>query len=161
MTNAPPKFGETTVTQFRSDAAHILNNDIVAETFDDETVLIDVDRGIYFSMQGSAAAIWHAFDVPRTPDAACSQLVGDLPEAGREMVAKLIQELAEQKLIIAAEGLSAHPVKPLDPFTTASFAVPVLGVFTDLADLIGIDPVHEVDESAGWPVRPASSGDVT
>ena len=43
----------------------------------------------------------------------------------------------------------------------ASFAVPVLGVFTDLADLIGIDPVHEVDESAGWPVRPASTGEIT
>ena len=96
------------MTEFRIDSAYVLNNEIVAETFDDETVLIDVDRGIYFSMQGSAAAIWHAFDVPRTPDAACSELATDLPEAGREMVAKLIRELAEQKLIIAAEGLSAN-----------------------------------------------------
>lgn len=143
------------MTQFRSDVAYVLNHEIVAEAFDDETVLIDVDRGIYFSMQGSAAPVWHAFDVPRTPDAACEELAADLPEAGREMVTKLIQELAEQKLIIAAEGLPANLVKPLDRFTAASFVAPVFGVFTDLADLIGIDPVHEVDERAGWPVRPA------
>lgn len=147
--------------EFRIESAYVLNNEIVAETFDDETVLIDVDRGIYFSMQGCAATIWHAFDVPRTPDAACSELATDLPEAERAMVAQLVRDLAEQKLIIAAEGLPANPAKPLVPFTAASFAVPVLGVFTDLADLIGIDPVHEVDESAGWPVRPASTGEIT
>jgi hypothetical protein len=149
------------VTQFRSDAAYILNNEIVAEAFDDETVLIDVDRGIYFSMQGTAASVWRAFDVPRTPDAACAELAADLPEAGREMVSKLIQDLAEQKLIVATERPPANPGKPLDRFVAASFVAPVFGVFTDLADLIGIDPVHEVDESAGWPVRPASPNEVT
>lgn len=149
------------MTEFRIDAAYVLNNEIVAETFDDETVLIDVDRGIYFSMQGSAAAVWHAFDVPRTPAAACRELATGLAESERERVAALIRELAEQRLIIAAEGLLANTAKPLVPFTAASFAVPVLGVFTDLADLIGIDPVHEVDESAGWPVRPANTGEIT
>ena len=149
------------MTEFRIDSAYVLNTEIVAETFDDETVLIDVDRGIYFSMQGSAAAVWHAFDEPRTPAATCSELAAGLPEAERAMVAELIRDLAAQKLIITAEGVSANTVKPLVPFTAASFAVPVLGVFTDLADLIGIDPVHEVDESAGWPVRPASSGEIT
>lgn len=149
------------MTEFRIDSAYVLNTEIVAETFDDETVLIDVDRGIYFSMQGSAAAVWHAFDEPRTPAATCSELAAGLPEAERAMVAELIRDLAAQKLIITAEGVSANAAKPLVPFTAASFAVPVLGVFTDLADLIGIDPVHEVDESAGWPVRPASSGEIT
>ena len=149
------------MTEFRIDSAYVLNNEIVAETFDDETVLIDVDRGIYFSMQGSAADVWHAFDEPRTPAATCSELATDLPEAERAMVEKLIRDLAAQRLIIAAEGVSANAAKPLVPFTAASFAVPVLGVFTDLADLIGIDPVHEVDESAGWPVRPASSVEIT
>lgn len=149
------------MTQFRSDVAYVLNTDIEAETFDSETVLIDVDRGIYFSMHGCAASVWHAFDVPRTPNSACDELAADLPEAEREMVAKLIRELAEQKLIIAAEGISPDDAKPLNRFTAVSFAAPVFGVFTDLADLIGIDPVHEVDESAGWPVRPATPTEVT
>jgi hypothetical protein len=31
-----------------------------------------------------------------------------------------------------------------------------LAVFDDLADLLIADPVHDVDEEAGWPHRPAS-----
>jgi hypothetical protein len=42
----------------------------------------------------------------------------------------------------------------LPSLALASFAAPVLGVYTNLADLIGIDPVHEVDADAGRPVRP-------
>jgi len=43
----------------------------------------------------------------------------------------------------------------------APFATPVVEVFNDLADLIAIDPVHEVDASAGWPMRPENFPDVS
>jgi glycosyltransferase involved in cell wall biosynthesis len=55
--------------------------------------------------------------------------------------------------LIAAEETATSP-RPLPSLALASFAAPVLGVYTNLADLIGIDPVHEVDADAGRPVRP-------
>ena len=144
------------MTQLRSDAAYLVNSRIVAESFDDETVLIDVDKGIYFSMQGTAAAVWRAFETPQVRAAACAELTADLAEPERETVARLIQELAERNLIVEAEATPPAAMRGLSRFAATSFVLPVLGVFTDLADLIAIDPVHEVDDQAGWPVRPAS-----
>ncbi len=144
------------MTQLRTDAAYHVNNRIVAENFDDEMVLIDVDNGIYFSMQGSAAAVWRAFETPQVPASACAELTAELTEPDRLSVARLIHELAERKLIVEAEAAPPAPAGRLSRFAATSFALPVLGVFTDLADLIAIDPVHEVDDQAGWPVRPAS-----
>ena len=34
---------------------------------------------------------------------------------------------------------------------------PTLEVFTDLAELIMMDPVHEVDVLEGWPRRPGEA----
>ncbi len=34
----------------------------------------------------------------------------------------------------------------------------MIEAYTDLRELIAIDPVHEVDEGAGWPVRPPTFG---
>jgi hypothetical protein len=36
------------------------------------------------------------------------------------------------------------------------FTPPVLGVYTDMQEFMLVDPVHQVDEAAGWPhVKPA------
>jgi hypothetical protein len=32
-----------------------------------------------------------------------------------------------------------------------AFTQPVLEVYTDMQDLLLLDPIHEVDEEAGWP----------
>jgi len=31
------------------------------------------------------------------------------------------------------------------------FAPPVLEVYTDMQDLLLLDPIHDVDETVGWP----------
>jgi hypothetical protein len=45
----------------------------------------------------------------------------------------------------------------LDPATIeilrASANPPTVEIFDDLADLILADPIHDVEETAGWPVR--------
>ena len=38
------------------------------------------------------------------------------------------------------------------------FSAPVVETFADLQDLIVLDPVHEVDATAGWPNRPTDVG---
>jgi hypothetical protein len=38
---------------------------------------------------------------------------------------------------------------------TETMQPPVLEPFGDMQDLLLLDPVHEVDEDAGWPTKPA------
>jgi len=147
-------------TEIRTDAAYQINSRIVAETFEDDTVLIDVEKGIYYSMQGSASAVWHAFDAPRSLAAACDDLSAQLSDVDREKISQLITELVDRNLIVEVENAETASAPRLTGFSAMSFVAPVLSVFTDLADLIAIDPVHEVDEQSGWPVRPANPADI-
>jgi hypothetical protein len=132
-----------------------INKRIVADDFEDETVLIDVHKGLYFSMRGSAAAIWKSFDEPRSKAQLLEHLRGELGEDSLPSVAQAIDKMVEHELLV-----SVPPPKNegtvLRSLAASAFVLPVVDVFTDMAELIAIDPVHEVDEAAGWPVRPAN-----
>ena len=39
---------------------------VVSETFEDDTVLINFEKGTYFSLQGSAPGIWQFLEAPGT-----------------------------------------------------------------------------------------------
>jgi hypothetical protein len=136
--------------------AYAVNKKIVADVFADETVLINVEKGLYFSMQGSATQIWQAFDTPQTVSAVLAALTSGLSPAQGEEVAGTVAVMIEHELLVEAEAPPAGGGTTLYSLAGAAYAVPVLSVFSDLAELIAIDPVHEVDEGAGWPVRPAT-----
>jgi hypothetical protein len=39
------------------------------------------------------------------------------------------------------------------PAAKNGWSAPAMEVFDDMADLIKADPIHDVDDVAGWPVR--------
>jgi hypothetical protein len=138
-------------------AALVANDRIAAEDFAGEVVLVDIEKGIYFSIQGLAVDLWRSFAEPRQPDAVLDQFVAH--GADRAVLAGALDELLRNELLCET---SALPVTgPVCSMPAAGFAAPVVAVFSDLAELIAIDPVHEVDASAGWPLRQANFPDVS
>jgi hypothetical protein len=138
----------------------VISDGIVAEEFDGEIVLIDAVRGLYFSLQGAAMELWRAFAAERAVadvlDAFCAQVAG----ADRDALREVIGRMRENDLLVPAmraPSTSAPAMRVL----SLTFAPPVLEVYSDLAELIAIDPVHEVDAAAGWPLRPANFPDVS
>jgi hypothetical protein len=132
-----------------------VNKRIIADEFEDETVLIDVHKGLYFSMRGSAANIWKSFDEPRSKAALLAHLKGELGESNLPSVTQAIDTMVEHELLVTAPTPKSGATV-MRSFAASVFALPVVDVFTDMAELIAVDPVHEVDEAAGWPVRPAN-----
>lgn len=133
----------------------VINKRIVADDFDDEMVLIDVHKGLYFSMRGSAPDIWKSFIEPQSKSSLLHRLEGEVAEDRLQSVAQAVDKMVEHELLVSVPPPeSGSTVVP--SLAATAFALPVLDVFTDMAELIAIDPVHEVDEAAGWPVRPAN-----
>jgi hypothetical protein len=69
-------------------------------------------------------------------------------------VRNLVEELVAESLIVPlssaptpASGKTPAPVEPGTPFVP-----PVLERYTDMQELLFLDPIHDVDES-GWPHR--------
>jgi hypothetical protein len=136
---------------------------VVFEVVDREVVLIDLDAGHYYVMDGSAAAIWRL--------AAAGADIGEITEAlvGRyggaaEPIETAVRQFVED---LCADTLLVPASEPRDPAGLAearrelavpaaeTFEPPVFYKYTDMARLIQMDPIQDFDPS-GWP-RPRTS----
>jgi hypothetical protein len=131
----------------------IANAGLAAEEFDREIVLLDVVRGLYFSLGGAAVDLWRAFGEPRGADEAIEALCLRFPDADRPALKAAVQGMRHHGLLVKSEA-SFGSGRPAFTPAAREFHPPTVEAFSDLADLISIDPVHEVDSGAGWPVKP-------
>jgi len=131
--------------QFRINTPHVIN-----EVIDGEAVIINLGSGDYFSLRGSGAYIWQAVEA----GADASAIVDAFVAAGLGSAAELIPAVDGLLDQLVAEGLvveaTDRPAPLLGAPDMAVFEPPALEKFTDMQDLILLDPVHEVDER-GWP----------
>ena len=129
---------------------------VVSEQFEREIVAVNLESGCYFSLLGSAPTIWQQLEVGAVR-------VKDLLEAviqaydctdidASALTTNFLKQLLNQALIVPGEPTERfiEDNKPsLD--TQPTFEPPVLEVFTDLQDILLLDPIHDVDD-AGWPI---------
>ena len=131
---------------------------VIHETIDGEVVIINLESGNYYSLRGSGARVWSGL----VHGADFDTLAEDL-EASFEGAHDVGPVLADFLEGLRTEGLTRRsndaspPPPPLSPMTSRSpYQPPVLETFSDMQDLILLDPVHEVDEAQGWPrAKPA------
>jgi hypothetical protein len=135
--------------KYRANAPHV-----IAETIGGETIIVHLSTGCYYNLGGTAVDIWEAIAAGNPPDAITRQLVAryDAGEAEIEAaVSRILEELQREELIVVSDEDGAPPVEdPTVEATRAPFHEPSLSKFTDMQDIILLDPVHEVD-ARGWP----------
>jgi hypothetical protein len=131
---------------------------VVHETVDGEVIAIDLGNGSYYSLAGSAPAIWDLLVRGATESEICAALAIKFEadaETIRGEVSSLLEKLREGGLVTATENVPGEPAAegggdgPKSPFEPARFER-----YTDMKDYFLLDPIHEVD-TAGWP-RPAA-----
>jgi hypothetical protein len=134
---------------------------VIAETLGDETIIVNLATGHYFNLQRTAVEVWEA--LARQEDV--STIVLKLQagyDAGdgviESAVAQLISDFQAADLIVPEEGDGAPVEAPAAPSggERRPFVAPTFATFTDMQDIILLDPVHEVD-ARGWPHAPAGS----
>jgi hypothetical protein len=132
---------------------------VVAETMAGETIIVHLSTGCYFSLAGSGAEIWDAAAAGATTDEVVARLQAAYDAAPGEIessVDGLIGELTAEELLVADETGAAPAAPPAPSGERTAFAKPTLNKFTDMQDIILLDPVHEVD-ARGWPYDKAEA----
>lgn len=139
---------------------------VMSETIGGETIVVNLTTGCYYSLEGSGVEIWHAV-TSGSSSAAIADTLGERyegdPAEMQTAVTQLIDELRREELIVPASGVAngvgngAHGLGMLADGDRRPFTIPRLHKFTDMKDIIMLDPVHEVD-ARGWP-HPAPTGD--
>ncbi|WP_158230542.1 PqqD family protein [Mycobacterium sp. shizuoka-1] len=128
----------------------MLGSQVVHETIDGETVLINLATGSYYSLEGTAADLWSRLLAGEaTADTAATLAAEHNGDAAaiEGTIAAFHQHLFEHGLIIAAPV----PMPVSDSADLGTFQAPELHVYTDLREHLLADPVHDVDRETGWP----------
>jgi hypothetical protein len=136
------------MAQFEPDSPNV-----IAEDFGGEIVAIHLESGRYYSLRGLAQAVWAdlgAGHASGTIEQGVAAINAELGAATTAFIARLQAEGLIRARTIVAEVTS--PPASLAA-AKAGAAKPELESFDDMADLIKADPIHEVDEAFGWPVR--------
>jgi hypothetical protein len=128
---------------------------VVHEIIDGEAVIVNMANGKYYSIDKVGADIWGLIE----NGANLNQIIGAVSglyqgcrDAIETSIKRLIAELQEENLILAKEGNdSTGYILPLGSSRQETqFEEPVLHKYTDMEELLLLDPVHDVDET-GWP----------
>ncbi len=131
----------------------------VAEVIDGEAVIMNMDSGHYFSARGLAGVLWEWTIGGHTVADMSAVVAAKWPIDGvHEAVASFVESLAAHNLVVSAEAVT--PATPLDPAAlNMPYTPPSLDVFTDMKDLLLLDPIHDVGD-AGWPMplQPGAAG---
>jgi hypothetical protein len=127
---------------------------VIFEAFEDETVLINLDSGNYYSFSGSAALIWDRIISGESIASVIKYLqerFGNAADIGLS-VEDFIRKLVDENLIVKDSNETGKNVKQgkVEIPMLARFERPVLQKYSDMQDLLLLDPIHEVDET-GWP----------
>jgi len=140
---------------------------VIHEIIDGEVIIINLGTGTYYSLKGSAAHIWELIQQPAGVHRLdlIEALAARFESSHSELEAAVTPFLAE----LGNEGLvtwtEQAPGRGPDAAPVASnghegerygFTPPALEKFTDMQDLVLLDPVHEVDQT-GWPRVPSSA----
>ncbi len=131
--------------------------DVIHQSFDPEVVVVDLRNGSYYSLSEVGGTAWVAFG---TTGALVQDVVTYLADHYRvpsATIAKDLQpfvaQLKQLDLITACVPEPFQPATRLAPQGQAAYTPPSLSAHNDLQELFLLDPVHEVDEVAGWPHR--------
>ncbi|GJL83674.1 MAG: hypothetical protein DHS20C01_33080 [marine bacterium B5-7] len=137
---------------------------VIRESFDDEDVIVNLDTGSYFSLNKTGTKIFNLLEAGATIDSASDHMIqthtGDVAVIDLA-VCNLIEQLLTEGLILAVErteSMDNHDAAPIpdDAEEKPAFTPPILEKYTDMQEMLLLDPVHDVDDS-GWPARKPDS----
>jgi hypothetical protein len=128
---------------------------VVFENYESESLAINLDTGTYYSLTGPASRLWTMLS-RGTPSARIAEYFAAAHEGDPAQIAdsvrRFLERLESEQLIVEDTGAAAMdgagqqaPPEQRTPFEDFD-----MRVFTDMQDLLMLDPIHDADE-AGWP----------
>jgi len=139
------------------DSTYTINErEVIAESLQGETLIINLISGIYYSTDGIGDEIWRLLrdgsSVSQVVETLSARYAGD-PAVIRDDVIAFVTQLCTEDLIREGDAPATAATGQIAGDDGAPvFAKPVLQRYTDYQELLLLDPVHEVDDASGWPV---------
>jgi len=137
-------------------ASYRINSpNVIGETMEGETIVLNYQTGDYYSLNDSASTVWQLIEKNSSFRGMIDRLGVQFEAEATEIesaISSFLQELKNENLIVA----DSNPKETTSLENTnletekQEFQKPAIQKFTDMQDLLLLDPIHEVEEE-GWP----------
>lgn len=116
---------------------------VAAKVIDGEAIIMNLTNGAYYSMDGVGALIWEGMESGQPGEVIVDRIAlryGAAAAVVRADFDRIVAELLMEGLIRETE-MDAAPAAPagVSP-SVAEYAAPVLNKYTEMADLLALDP---------------------
>jgi len=124
------------------------------ERVENEVIAIQLETGRYYNLFNTAADIWSVLAEGATIEILCRTFSRLFPgnNAVCIEIESFINECTKAKLLLVEEEIKTDLVDESALTSLQTWVTPQLIEYSDLQDLILVDPIHDVEES-GWPNR--------
>jgi hypothetical protein len=128
---------------------------VTHETIDGEAVIINLDSGNYYSLVDVGSFIWGLVErgasQSEVQNLVLQSYQGNAPDIDQG-VQELLTQLQQENLIVPVDGAVTFDPEPISDNgrEKPSFNPPSLHKYSDMQELLLLDPIHDVDD-AGWP----------
>jgi hypothetical protein len=131
---------------------------VASEILDGELIIMNQTSGKYFTSAGIGPAIWQCVEAGM-PRPVILNLLAESCGMQEDLIAvdvdAFVGSLVSEGLIVeASASAGASPIEA-PRIGHHSYAKPALSAYSDMQDLLLLDPIHDVSEE-GWPVRSQS-----
>jgi hypothetical protein len=120
----------------------------IAEAVDDDLIVINLATGRYYNMRHETVACWQALIQGITPAALLAGNTWEIMQVTR--FKDFVTYLVDEQLLVQQQSLPDNAMAPNielgmrnDPF--------MIDVFTDMEEMLLLDPIHDASTDAGWP----------
>jgi hypothetical protein len=135
---------------YRIDAAIV-----VSDIIDGEAVMLHRESGDYFSADGTGCLIWQWIGEGHGRARMLGELAARFAAEPDELAAAFdgfMAELALHRLVREQDAAGAGDTASAAPAAEkVAFTRPVLNVYSDIRNLLLLDPIHDVAQDTGWP----------
>jgi hypothetical protein len=129
-----------------------------ADTVDGETLIIDTVSGHLRVLTGVAPVVWDRLLTPTDVDALAGEAAERYGPEAATAVRTLVADLRAAELLLEAEHAPTDGPAPQGLAWPETYAAPGVEQYDDIAEIMLMDPVHEVDIAQGWPRKAPDAG---
>jgi coenzyme PQQ synthesis protein D (PqqD) len=128
---------------------------VISEVIEGEAIVLNFASGTYYSMNHSLQLLWEGMTQGLSKTQLATLLEAHYPDAGGSLaqdVESALGLLVAEELIVAnddAAGGDPQAVTAVDksPGNKTAYEAPQIQKYTDLQELLLLDPIHDVDEA--------------
>ena len=121
----------------------INEKEVTAKVIDGEAIIINLAKGLYYSLEKTGAEAWVLIGAGHSLDE-CSDVLSSRFSAPvdrvRDDLSTLLGELVAHNLVGPVEGVAPDAGVTLPPPSGDPYVTPVLNAYDDMADVLALDP---------------------